>query len=186
MPRRMNLLSPTTSFCHLCLFFHFPFFHIFSLMCPIVTSVGVRQMYSYMIRKCKNLLPAKTRSRRQGIRDDLKPPRSCDSWTLHRRSQTQRDKAVNATLNKVKARKLRAKSWERGYALNGRGDVDVPDSWCGKLTRVYVGNFSHSGVHVLQIFSLHHEDRLSRVEVKLWREEHTHPVNVTHIYTQKN
>lgn len=57
------------------------------------------------------------------------------------------------------------------YVLDDGGDVQTPDAWCGKLSRVYVGDFSHSGVHVFQVLSLHYQDRLSRVKVELPKEK---------------
>lgn len=57
------------------------------------------------------------------------------------------------------------------HSLDGSGDVQASDAWCGKLTGVYVGNFPHSGVHVLQVLALHYQDGLSWVKVKLGREK---------------
>lgn len=59
------------------------------------------------------------------------------------------------------------------HLLDGGGDAQAPDARCGKLTRVYVGNFPHSGVHVLQVLSLHYEDGLSWVKVELGERENT-------------
>lgn len=56
------------------------------------------------------------------------------------------------------------------YVLDGSGDVQTSDAWCGKLTRVYVGNFPHSSVHVFQVLSLHYQDRLGWVKVELYGE----------------
>lgn len=58
------------------------------------------------------------------------------------------------------------------YVLDSSGDVELSDSWCGKLARVDVGDFPHCSVHVLQIFSLHDQDGLSWVKVELWAEKH--------------
>lgn len=53
------------------------------------------------------------------------------------------------------------------YVLDGGGDVQTSRAWGGKLARVDVGNFPDSGVDVLQVLSLHHQDGLGRVEVEL-------------------
>lgn len=45
--------------------------------------------------------------------------------------------------------------------------MQTSGAWCGKLPRVDVGNFPDGSVDVLQVFSLHHQDGLSRVEVEL-------------------
>lgn len=43
----------------------------------------------------------------------------------------------------------------------------MSDARCGKLAGVDVGDLPQSSVHVLQILSLHHQDRLGWVEVEL-------------------
>lgn len=53
------------------------------------------------------------------------------------------------------------------HLLDSGGDLQAADARCGKLAGVYVGNFPHSCVNVLQILSLHHQNGLSRVEVEL-------------------
>lgn len=68
------------------------------------------------------------------------------------------------------------------YLLDSSGDVQASDAWCGKLARVYVGNFPHSSVHVLQVLSLHHKDRLSWVKVELWTEKHRYEVDKGIVY----
>ena len=55
----------------------------------------------------------------------------------------------------------------QGYVLYGGGDAQTPSAWCGKLARVDVGNLLHGGVHVVQVFTLHHQDRLGWVKVEL-------------------
>lgn len=49
--------------------------------------------------------------------------------------------------------------------------MQASDARRGELARVYVGNFPHGGVHVLQVLSLHHQDGLGWVEVELWAEK---------------
>lgn len=56
---------------------------------------------------------------------------------------------------------------EQCYVLDGGGDVQTSGAWSGKLPRVNVGNFPDSSVDVFQVFSLHHQDGLGRVEVEL-------------------
>lgn len=53
------------------------------------------------------------------------------------------------------------------HLLDSGGNLQAPDTWCGKLARVYVRNFPHSSVHVFQVLSLHDKDGLSWVEVEL-------------------
>jgi hypothetical protein len=49
--------------------------------------------------------------------------------------------------------------------------VQASDARCGKLAGVDVGDLPQSSVHVLQILSLHHQDRLGWVEVELRERE---------------
>lgn len=65
---------------------------------------------------------------------------------------------------------LELNQWHSGqavYVLDGGGDVQSSGAWSGKLPGVDVGNFPDSGVDVFQVFSLHHQNGLSRVEVEL-------------------
>lgn len=55
--------------------------------------------------------------------------------------------------------------------LNACGNVQPPDAWGGKLARVDVGNLPHSSVDALQVFALHHQDRLGGVKVELRSEK---------------
>lgn len=76
--------------------------------------------------------------------------------------------------SKKKRDKENCKNWrkeEGKYVLDDSGDVQTSDAWCGKLARVYVGNFPHSSVHVFQVLSLHYQDRLGWVKVELWKEK---------------
>lgn len=57
------------------------------------------------------------------------------------------------------------------HVLDDSRNVQTSDAWCGKLARVYVGNFPHSSVHVFQVLSFHYQDRLGWVEVELWDEK---------------
>lgn len=56
------------------------------------------------------------------------------------------------------------------YLLYCSGDVQASDPRCGKLARVYVGNFPHCSVHVFQVLSFHYQDGLSWVKVELGTE----------------
>lgn len=63
----------------------------------------------------------------------------------------------------------RNKKKKKFYVLDSSGDVQTSDTRCRKLSRVYVGNFPHSRIHVFQVLSLHYKDRLSWVKVELRR-----------------
>lgn len=49
--------------------------------------------------------------------------------------------------------------------------MQTSGAWSGKLPRVDVGNFPDSSVDIFQVFSLHHQDGLGRVEVELQQGE---------------
>lgn len=51
--------------------------------------------------------------------------------------------------------------------LHRCGDAQTPGAWCGELARVDVGNLPHGSIHVLQVFALHHQNRLGRIKVEL-------------------
>lgn len=52
-------------------------------------------------------------------------------------------------------------------SLDYGGDVQASEAWRGELAGIDVGDLGHGGVDTVHVFSLHHQDGLSRVEVEL-------------------
>ena len=54
-----------------------------------------------------------------------------------------------------------------GYLLDGGGDAKVPDTRCGKLARVQVGDVLHDLVKGIDVVSLHGQRGLVGVKLNL-------------------